>query len=317
MKGRKRSPSSYSKRWCLSRSRCAGTTCAFCKRRKRSSAGSTGRHHAYPSDSRFRPVHLTDPWTSGDSYEPYVGRWSRLLAPRFLGWAGVGRGRVMDVGCGTGALSEALLRAGAEKVLGIDTSKAYVEHATRHLGSGEQRAEFKVGDARALPADGSWDGAVSGLVLNFVPDPGKAVSEMRRVVKPGGTVAAYVWDYAGKMELMRYFWDAACDLDADARTLDEAVRFPICEPGALRSVFEGAGLLGVVTSHVDQPTVFRDFDDYWKPFLGGQAPAPGYCMGLDEVRRGKLRELIRDRLPTRADGTIPLIARAWTVKGMR
>jgi SAM-dependent methyltransferase len=153
------------------------------------------------------------------------------------------------------------------------------------------------------------------LVLNFIPDPARALAEMRRVVKPGGTVAAYVWDYAGDMQLMRYFWDAAAALDPGALELDVGRRFPVCRPEPLGALFRGAGLAGVDTRPIDVPTRFRDFDDYWTPFLGGQAPAPGYCMSLSEAGRAALRELLRAKLPRAPDGSIPLIARAWAVRG--
>ena len=157
---------------------------------------------------------------------------------------------------------------------------------------------------------------MAGLVLNFVPKPAIAVSEMRRAVRPGGTVAAYVWDYAGKMELMRYFWDAAVELNPAAESFDEGVRFPLCSAQALEELFRAAGLADVTARAIDAPTVFRDFEDYWRPFLGGQAPAPAYCMSLDEQKRAALRERIRSKLPVRPDGSIHLIARAWAVKGV-
>jgi SAM-dependent methyltransferase len=173
-----------------------------------------------------------------------------------------------------------------------------------------------VGDAQALPLDaGAIDAAVSGLVLNFVPSPAAMIGEMRRVARPGGTVALYVWDYAARMELIRHFWDAAVALDPAAAPLDEGPRFPVCHPEALAVLFRQAGLTAVETRAVDVPTVFRDFDDYWTPFLGGQGPAPGYCMGLPEARRAALRERLRARLPADADGRIALVARAWAVRG--
>jgi hypothetical protein len=153
--------------------------------------------------------------------------------------------------------------------------------------------------------------------VNFVPDPGRAVAEMARVARAGATVAAYVWDYAGKMELMRYFWDTAAALDPDAAERDEGRRFPLCRPEPLAALFRGAALREVETRPIDVPTVFRDFDDYWTPFLGGQGPAPGYAMSLDEERRAALRERLRARLPIEPDGSIRLIARAWAVRGRR
>jgi SAM-dependent methyltransferase len=262
--------------------------------------------------------HRKDEWARGDAYEPYVGRWSRLVGREFLEWLGLAGGRRwLDVGCGTGALSEVILERGApSQVVGVDPSEGYLAYARACVI--DARVSFRVGDAQALPvADGALDVAVAGLVLNFVPDAGRAVTEMRRAVRSGGTVAAYVWDYAGEMQLMRRFWDAAVALDPAARELDEGQRFPVAKPGPLSKLFEGAGLEQVRTRAIDVPTVLRDFDDYWSPFLGGQGPAPGYCMSLPEERRVALRERIRGSLPTRADGSIPLIARAWAVCGTR
>lgn len=221
----------------------------------------------------------------------------------------------LDVGCGTGALTEAILQhAEPRSVKGMDPSAGFVEHAKAHIA--DPRATFQVADAQSLPLDSaSFDAAVAGLVLNFVPKPSLAVGEMARAVGTGGGVAAYVWDYAGKMELMRYFWDAAVELDPAAYELDEGRRFPLCQPNPLTELFTQAGLRQVQVVPIDVPTRFRDFDDYWTPFLGGQAPAPGYAMSLTEERRGALRERIRAKLPIARDGSIDLIARAWAVGG--
>lgn len=258
----------------------------------------------------------TDVWASGDAYEPYVGRWSRLVARELLAWLGVPPGgRWLDVGSGTGALSAVILEAaGPREVVGVDRSAGYVAHAVERIR--DRRARFQVGDAQDLPLrDREFDVAVSGLVLNFLADPARALGEMRRAVRPGGTVAVYVWDYAGRMELMRQFWDAAVALDPPARELDEGRRFPICRPEPLTALFERASLEAVENRAIDVPTVFRDFDDYWSPFLGGQAPAPGYCMALPEDRRRALRERLRAALPIRTDGSIHLVARAWATRG--
>jgi hypothetical protein len=155
---------------------------------------------------------------------------------------------------------------------------------------------------------------VSGLVLNFVPDQRAALREMARVAGKAGTIAAYVWDYAGGMQLMRHFWDVAAELDPDAAKLDEGVRFPLCRPQALEQLFAGAGLEGVEVRPIDTPTPFAGFDDYWQPFLGGQGPAPAYAMSLDETARTRLRDRLRERLPSEADGSIPLTARAWAAR---
>jgi len=153
-------------------------------------------------------------------------------------------------------------------------------------------------------------------VLNFIPAPADALTAMARAVRPGGTVACYVWDYAGGMEMMRAFWDAAVALDPSARDLDEGRRFPLCRPEPLRALFDGAGLQRTEVRTIDAPTVFTSFDDYWSPFLGGQGPAPTYCMALSEDRRGQLRDRIRAALPVATDGSIRLSARAFAVRGV-
>jgi SAM-dependent methyltransferase len=257
-------------------------------------------------------------WAAGEAYEPYVGRWSRLVAAEFLARLGIPAGaRWLDVGCGTGALSSAILdRYAPASVTGVDPSEGFLAYARRRVT--DPRAEFRQGDAQALPvADAAFDAVVSGLVLNFVPDQPKAAADMRRAARPGGTVAAYVWDYAEGMQMMRRFWDAAAALDpAGAGDKDEALRFALCRPGPLRSLFEGAGLQGVEVAPIEVPTVFRDFDDYWTPFLAGGAPAPAYCMSLDEDRRAALRERLRATLPPEPDGSVHLSARAWAVRGI-
>ncbi|HEX6800106.1 MAG TPA: methyltransferase domain-containing protein [Ktedonobacterales bacterium] len=257
-------------------------------------------------------------WSSGTAYEVFIGRWSRLVAREFLAWLSVPRGRSwLDVGCGTGALSQAILSAvEPSAVRGVDPSEGYIAGA--RVSTPDPRATFVVGDAQALPVEsGAYDVVVSGLVLNFVPDPAQAVAEMARVATPGGTVAVYVWDYADQMRLLRHFWDAAVALDPRARDLDEGSRFTICQPDSLARLVADAGRRGVLTRAIDVPTVFRDFDDYWSPFLGGQGPAPSYVASLDDEQRAALRKRVRASLPVAADGSIALIARAWAVRGSR
>jgi len=259
---------------------------------------------------------VSDTWERGSPYERYVGRWSRKVAPEFLAWLGIPpRQRWLDVGCGTGALSAAIAERSAPASLdGVEPSEGFLKSAKENLGS---RAALHQGNAASIPLqDASVDVVVSGLVLNFVPDPRAALAEMSRVARGGGTIAAYVWDYAGKMQLMRFFWDAAVEIDAGAAKMDEGLRFPLCRAEALSALFAGAGLRSVETAAIDVPTPFADFDDYWQPFLGGQGPAPAYAMSLDEAARTRLREAIRARLPARTDGSIALIARAWAVRGV-
>lgn len=258
---------------------------------------------------------VLDTWQRGEPYEAYVGRWSRRVAPAFLEWLGVPGARDwLDVGCGTGALSAAILdHCAPASVTGVEPSAGFLARARANLG---ELAVLLQGTGNAIPmAAASADVIVSGLVLNFIPDPAAALVEMKRVARPGALIGAYVWDYAGGMELMRHFWSAAAELDPAAQALDEGVRFPLCRPEALRDLFAGAGLARVATTALDVPTPFAGFDAYWQPFLGGQGPAPAYAMSLDEPARDRLRERIRARLPAGADGSIALTARAWAVRG--
>jgi SAM-dependent methyltransferase len=255
-------------------------------------------------------------WAVGSAYEAYVGRWSRLVAAAFLRWLEQPAGRRwLDVGCGTGALTETILAvADPAGVVGVDPAEGFLANARARIG--DPRARFHRADAQALPlADRRFDAVVSGLALNFVPDPRRAVAEFARVITVGGTAAAYVWDYAEGMAMMRHFWDAAITLDAHASAGDEGRRFALCQPEPLRQLWTDAGLGQVAVRAIEVPTVFADFDDFWQPFLGGQGPAPAYVMSLSEAHRDALRDTLRRRLPTAADGTIALTARAWAVRG--
>ena len=239
-----------------------------------------------------------------------------MVAREFLAWLDLPPGLAwLDVGCGTGALTQTILdTASPREVMGVDPSEGFMAHARERVK--DERATFTIGNAMSLPAEtGAFDAVVSGLVLNFVPEPEQAAAEMARVARQGGTVAVYLWDYAGDMQMMRHFWNAAVALDPAAQSLDEKARSPICKPEPLTKLFTSAGLRRVKVRAIDAPTHFRDFDDYWTPFLGGQGPAPSYAMSLTEERRTALRDYIRDHLPISPDGSIPLIARAWAVRG--
>jgi SAM-dependent methyltransferase len=259
-------------------------------------------------------MQVSDTWERGSPYEQYVGRWSRQVAPAFLSWLSMPAGRKwLDVGCGTGALCAAIVDGcSPSAVAGVEPSEGFLKTAKVNLAG---RAALYQGSATAIPLDdGSVDVVVSGLVLNFVEDQRAALVEMSRVTGNGGTVAAYVWDYAEKMELMRLFWDAAVELDPAAAKLDEGLRFPLCRPDALEKLFASAGLGGVEVQPIDIPTPFANFDDYWQPFLGGQGPAPAYAMSLDASARLRLRDRIGARMPTAANGSISLTARAWAAR---
>jgi SAM-dependent methyltransferase len=259
---------------------------------------------------------VQEAWGSGGPYERYVGRWSRSVAREFLVWLGIPSGQTWgDVGCGTGALTEGMLTTSdPQDVLAIDRSKGFLTAARRAIP--DQRVHFAVADATALPwVSDSCAATVSGLVLNFVSDATAMVREMVRVTRPSGQVAAYVWDYSGGMEMMRHFWDAAIEVNPADAALDQAERFPICQPEPLKTLFQEVGLTGVAVRSIAIPTIFQDFDDYWVPFLGKQGAAPTYLASLDHETRDRIREILRSRLVSAADGSITLTAQAWAVQG--
>ncbi len=258
----------------------------------------------------------SDSWAAGSTYEDFMGRWSRQLALRFVPWLRVpGSGHWLDVGCGTGALTDAICRlADPASVLGCDPAEPFIEYARSH--SGDIRASFIVAGAGSLPSrPGGYGNVTSLLALNFFPDPDAAVREMRSLTAPQGVVSACVWDYGGKMELLRYFWDAVAVVDSAARTLDEGERFPLCRPAALVDRFRAGGLGDIRCEPIEITTEFTDFDDYWRPLLGGTGPAPSYVASLDADRRTALARRLEQALPRGPGGTIVLTARAWAVRG--
>lgn len=252
-----------------------------------------------------------DVWSSGEIYESYVGRWSRQVAKEFLSWLDQPAGlRWLDVGCGTGALTSTILgTAKPAAVVSIDPSAGFLDYARQTVQ--DDRVRFEVRGAEDLP-DESFDVIVAGLVLNFVPDRIAALSRMREL---GQTVAVYVWDYAGEMQLMKYFWDAMIELRPEDREHDEGARFPFSTAEGLDKLFTDAGYADVTTRAIVVPTVFESFDDYWNPFLGGQGVAPAYLRSLDETAQVELRDEVRTRLPIAANGSISLTARAWAARG--
>jgi trans-aconitate methyltransferase len=256
-------------------------------------------------------------WGSGDAYEYWIGRWSRPAARLFLDGLEVPAGRRWaDVGCGTGALTQTIVaQCAPARVQGADKSPAYVKHAASQVA--DARASFEEADAQALAwPDAAFDAVVSGLVLNFVPSPERMAAEMKRVARSGGAVAAYVWDYSGGMQMVRRFWDAAVALHPGDASVDQAERFPICKPDALADLWHRTGLACVRTRSLDFTMTFRNFDDYWQPFLGRQGAAPTYLAALSTQDQERIRETLRSTLPVRADGSIELGARAWAVQGV-
>jgi SAM-dependent methyltransferase len=260
-----------------------------------------------------------DRWWGGTAYDRFMGRWSRLIAARFIDWLEPQPGLAwLDVGCGTGALTSTIVdMASPVSVTGIDPSGPFIEAARSSVG--DARARFEIADAREIPLDDQTvDLAVSGLCLNFVPEPERAVAEMTRVARPGGRVAAYVWDYLGGMQMLGLFWEAAARIDPEAAAArDEGSRFVLAAPGPLRSLFEGAGLHSVEVVDIQADTVFRDFADYWTPFEAGTGPAPAFLLELSEDGQTVLKEELRASLPVETDGSIHLTARAWAACGTR
>ncbi|MGP4005067.1 class I SAM-dependent methyltransferase [Streptomyces sp. 4N124] len=258
-----------------------------------------------------------DVWAAGPAYERFMGRWSRRVAEEFVAGLDCADAlRWLDVGCGTGALSAVVSARHRPRLLVAgDRSEEFVRSARVTVPG---RVHFVVTDAMSLPVRGAaYDVVVSGLTLNFLPAPARALAEMVRALRPGGLAAAYVWDYGEGMQFLRRFWDTAVALDAAAAVLDEGRRFPVCRPEPLRALWTGAGLVDVTVVPVEVPTVFADFTDLWQPFLAGQGPAPGYVAALAPADRDLLRAAFRAAVPSAPDGSIPLTARAWAVSGRK
>jgi SAM-dependent methyltransferase len=259
---------------------------------------------------------VSDRWAVGAAYEAYMGRWSRPLAKTFVEWLALEpRAHWLDVGCGTGALTAAICELGKPaSVVACDPSGPFLETASSTLP--DKRVSFELATAERLPdREGGFDAIVSGLVLNFVPDPERALRAMRQRLSPRGIVAAYVWDYASGVEFLRSFWDAAVALDPGAASLDERARFKFFGVDGLEGSFRAAGLVNVESERARVMTSFASFDDYWEPFLGRTGPAPSYVASLGAEHRGRLREAARERLEPDAEGRIALSASAWMVRG--
>ena len=260
-----------------------------------------------------------DAWQAGDSYDSYMGRWSRQIAPRFLDWLDQSESlNWLEVGCGTGALSAAILsRCNPKSLIAVDPSEGFLTKARANVS--DKRVEFRVGDAQDLAVEtGTRDVVVSALALNFISDREKALAEMTRVLRVQGSLGFYVWDYpGGGVEFMRAFWKAATALDPGAHELAEDRRFPFCTSDGLAGLATSAGLTSVESTAIEVATVFKDFEDYWHPFTLGTGPAPGYCINLEPRARRQLKEKLYDDLPRGEDGSIPLKSRAWAVKGVR
>ena len=257
-----------------------------------------------------------DHWADGAAYEAFMGRWSHAAARAFMSWLDPQPGlRWLDVGCGTGALSTAVIQSSdPESVTGCDLSAPFIAYASAQ--NSDPRLSYQVATLEDLPqTPGGYGGIVSGLVLNFIADPVEAIKSMINRLRPGGLVAAYIWDYAGRMDLLRTFWETAVTLDAAAEPLDEGRRFPLCRPEHLENTFREAGLSRVRTDAIDISVQFHTFSDYWEPFLAGTGPAPNYVVSLNAGQRNQLAASLKQRLDPEKGEKIQMTARAWTVRG--
>lgn len=258
-----------------------------------------------------------DAWSAGESYDRYMGRWSSQIARLFLDQLRAPKGADwVELGCGTGALTAAILsRAAPASILATDPSKDFVDHARNSLRDPRVRFETASATDLSLP-DASADVVSSGLVLNFVPDRIAALREMQRVLRPGGLVSFYVWDYPNAgIGFIDSFWKAAAAIDPEASALDEAKRFPFCTKEGLAQLCAEAGLSNHQITPIEILCEFPDFDAYWHPFTLGAGPAPGYCQSLTYHQKTALKDLLKQRLG--ANGAIRLPARAWAMRAQR
>ena len=256
-------------------------------------------------------------WSDPAGYESYVGRWSRVIASSFLAWLPAPRGRRwLDAGCGTGALTEAVLRfADPDSVQSIDSAEAYLGAARRALT--DRRVTFAIGDAAALPyPPGSCDAVVSGLLLNFL-DADRAMAEQCRVAAPDGLIGAYVWDYAGEHELVRRFWDVARTVDESAAAHDPGSRFLICNLEALVNLLARHGLRHIRSTRLVATAQFVDFADYWSALDARQGSLASYLGGLAGNTREAIRRRLAEALETPRSRAVRLKLSALAVVGLR
>jgi SAM-dependent methyltransferase len=249
-----------------------------------------------------------------EAYDRFIGRYGASLAQALIAFAGVEPGmRALDVGCGPGALAGALsARLGAGHVAAVEPSPTFVQAARERLAG----VEVVQADATALPfPDGRFDAALAQLVLNFLDEPLRGVHEMVRVTRPGGVLAACVWDYAGEMTLLRAFWDAAREIDpAGAASADEGAVMTLGREGALAELWRAAGLRDVRAAAIEAAARYDGFADLWAPLTAGVGPAGAYCATLDDARRAALGHALQARLGV-GNEPFELSARAWAVAG--
>jgi SAM-dependent methyltransferase len=251
---------------------------------------------------------------SSDAYDRHVGRYGPQLAAALIEFAGIEPGmRALDVGCGPGALAATLAeRLGCARVSAADPSEPFVQACRARLPA----VDVVLAGAEALPfADGSFDAALSQLVVNFMRDPVAGVREMARVTRPGGVVASTVWDYAGEMTLLRAFWDAAREIAPErGADSDEGIVMRYCRRGELADLWRAAGLRHVRFGELVVRASYENFEDLWAPFPQGIAPSGAFCKSLSDQERAALHDAYRRRLGV-DEGPFELTARAWAVAG--
>ena len=250
-------------------------------------------------------------FANASAYQRFMGRYSDKLSHEFARAAGVGPGQhVIDVGCGSGALTVVLAEiVGAENVAGVDPSEPFVAEARTRVPG----ADLRVGPAESLPfEDATFDAALSQLVFHFVQDPAKSVAEMRRVTRPGGRVAACVWDMTGGMTMLRSYWDAA--REAGATGPDEIERFG-GRPGQVAQLWRDAGLRDVVDESLTVSADYEDFDELWTSFLGAAGPVGAHAVSLDEQQAAAVSAALHRRVGS-PDGPFTLTASAWYAAGV-
>jgi SAM-dependent methyltransferase len=254
--------------------------------------------------------------TDAQSYERFMGRWSRLVAPLLVDFADIPEsGWILDVGSGTGSLAFTIAERKSQcYVMAVDLSNPYIADANSR-NPFPNRASFQSGDTQQLPfPDATFDASLSLLAFNFIPDPARALREVSRVTKPRGRVSAAVWDYGAGMRMLRAFWDAAANVDASAKNLDEK-HMPLCRAGELSELWKRSGLENVHEQPLDITMQFESFADYWEPFLLGQGPAGAYLQTIDVDRLQVLSGELKRRLALSEDAPFTLPARAWAVRG--
>jgi ubiquinone/menaquinone biosynthesis C-methylase UbiE len=254
-------------------------------------------------------------FTDAESYEKFMGQWSRVAGRLFLDWLSLPKNlKWLDVGCGTGAFTETIQQTCAPaEIVAIDPAPAQIAYAqSRNTAAG---AKFQVVDARSMPfEDDRFDFAVSALLLNFIPDREKAVAEMRRVVRPGGIVAAYVWDFAGRSGTAQHLNSAVAEIEGSGYR-PPGLNAESTSLSYLKALFESAGLTDVETRPIEISVTFQDFDDYWNSNTTFASPIGTYVKGLPGEKRQRLMQSVKSRLPIDAQGAIAYTARVNAVRG--